>query len=441
MPHNTRHLASSAVGESKICVLRLVIHSTKRCAQVQNESLPAGKGWHELGPIRPPSEGRDRSLLIRVTRNCPWNRCQFCRTYKNKTYSIRSADEIKRDIDTVKTLAEEIKAVSRRMGLKGLIRREVIATFVDSHPELYSTARNDPDSVQRRYESLANVVHWLSSGARTVFLQDANAVQIRTADLMEILRYLKESFPTLERITSYARSKTLARKPLQDLQRLHEAGLSRVHIGLESGCDEVLAVMEKGTTAAEQITAGQKAREAGISVSEYYMPGLGGRKWSEKHALESARVLNEINPDFIRLRTLVPRRGTPLAARIQAGEFEPLTEDETVAEIALFVEHLDCTSHLVSDQMCNLLWEVEGRLPEDKPLILKTIKDYLAKPLSERLKIQLERRLSSYLHIAGHLDGELARDVDAALEALERDSVDARARVQKVLDTIKPAFI
>ncbi len=403
--------------------------------------LRFGKGWHELGPIRPPSEGKDRSLLIRVTRNCPWNRCEFCRTYKNKTYSLRNVEEIKADIDTVKALAGEIKATSWRLGFRGALRQEVVTTFINENPALYSRAYNDPGTVERRLESLANVVHWLSSGARTVFLQDANAPQIRTDDLVEILHYLKENFSTIERITSYARSKTIARKSLGDLQRLHEAGLSRLHIGLESGCDEVLAYIKKGTTAAEHIIAGKKTREAGITLSEYYMPGLGGKKWSKKHALESARVLNEIDPDFIRLRTLVPRRGTPLYDRIQAGEFEPLTEDEVVEEIALFVEHLDCSAYLTSDQMCNLLWEVEGQLPQDKPAILKTINDYLRKPLHERLKLQLERRLSSYLFIAGHLNQGLAAGVEAAWDAVNRGSSDAPAKVQKVLDTIKPAFI
>ncbi|NHM27514.1 radical SAM protein [Desulfofundulus sp. TPOSR] len=403
--------------------------------------LQHGKGYHEMGPIRPPSEGKDRSLLLRVTRNCPWNRCEFCRTYKNKTYSLRSVEEIKADIDTVKALAGEIKATSWRLGFRGDIRQEVVTTFINENPALYSSAYNDPGTVERRLESLANVVHWLSSGARTVFLQDANAPQIRTADLVEILHYLKVNFPTIERITSYARSKTIARKSQEDLKRLREAGLSRLHIGLESGCDEVLACIQKGTTADEHILAGKKTKEAGIELSEYYMPGLGGKKWSKKHALESARVLNEIDPDFIRLRTLVPRLGTPLYDRIQAGEFEPLTEDEVVEEIALFVEHLDCHAYLASDQMCNLLWEVEGQLPGDKPAILQTIYDYLQKPLHERLKIQLERRLSSYLFIAGHLNRDLAAGVEAAWDAVNRGSPDAPGKVQKVLDAVKPAFI
>ncbi|GAW93506.1 radical SAM protein [Calderihabitans maritimus] len=408
---------------------------------MKRKVLNIGKGWHEMGPIRPPNEGRDCSLLLRVTRGCAWNRCEFCRTYKSQPYSQRPVDEIKEDIDTVKKLAEELKVMSWRLGFKGDMSQELIFAFVNDNPDLY--INGESDVIQRRLASLTSVAAWLAAGARTVFLQDGNAVEMKTSRLLEILHYLRESFPGVERITSYARSKTVAKKPLEDLERLHEAGLSRLHIGFESGCDEVLAFMKKGTTAEEHIMAGKKAKAAGISLSEYYMPGLGGKKWSKEHALESAEVLNEIKPDFIRLRSLVLRQGSPLSARIQAGEgeFEPLIEDEVVEEIALFLEHLDCSAYVTSDQMCNLLWEVEGQLPRDKEKMLKIIDDYLQMPLHQRLEFQLERRVSSYRAIAGHLDKNLAADVKAAREALGEKSTDAFEKVQKVLNTVKPAFV
>jgi len=400
-----------------------------------------GRGWHEMGPIRPPSEGRDNSLLLRVTRNCPWNRCTFCRTYKNRPYSVRSVAEIKADIETVKMLADGLRESAWRSGAAGMIDQQAVTDFIERHPALYDTDRNEPQTVRNRLQSLFNVAAWLSSGARTVFLQDANAPQIRTADLVEILNYLRALFPSIERITSYARSKTIARKPLTALKELKRAGLERLHIGFESGCNEVLAAIKKGTTVEEQIAAGCQTKAAGITLSEYQMPGVGGRRWSEKHALESARALSEINPDFIRLRSFVPRRGSPLFEQARAGDFTPLSEDETVAEIGLFVENLDCQSYLVSDQMCNLLWEIEGWLPEDKPRILKIIRDYLARPRHERLKLQLERRLSSYLGIGGRLEGELWRQVQEARRAAERNSPDAESRVAEILNIIKPSFV
>ncbi|WP_027717506.1 radical SAM protein [Desulfovirgula thermocuniculi] len=398
-------------------------------------------GYHEMGPIRPPSEGRDRSLLLRVTRNCPWNRCIFCATYKNKAYGLRAVEEIKRDIDTVSALAEGLKVTSWRLGLRGNITAEVVAYFVRRHPDRYGEGGAAPEVVRRRLESLYNVAGWLASGARTVFLQDANALQYPADRLVEVLQHLKGTFPSVERVTSYARSKTLARKAPDVLRRLRDAGLVRLHVGLESGCDEVLAFMQKGTTAAEHLLAGRKALEAGMELSEYYMPGLGGRRWSEKHALESARLLNEIGPHFIRLRTLVPRPGTPLLEKVRSGEFALLSEDEVVEEIGLFVENLHCRTYLASDQMSNLLWEVEGRLPEDKPAILQAIRSYLEKPLHERLAVQLERRLSSYLMVWGSLPPPLEREVEEAWESVRREDPAAAAKVQRVLERVKQAFV
>lgn len=394
-----------------------------------------------MGPIRPPSEGRDASLLLRVTRNCPWNRCEFCATYKGKRYSVRTVEEVKADLEVVRGLAEELRSASWRLGFGGTVGEEVVLAVINSNPEIYSRQYNDAELVHARLHSLANVANWLASGAKTVFLQDGNSPQIRTADLVAILNYIREIFPTVERITSYARSKTIARKSFEEILQLHQAGLSRLHIGLESGCDEVLAAVKKGVTAEEHIVAGKKTKEAGITLSEYLMPGLGGKKWSEKHALDSARVLSEIDPDFIRLRTLVPRRGSPLLERVLAGDFELLTEDEAVEEIGLFVENLECHAYLVSDQMCNLLWEIEGQLPKDKPKILSTIRNYLRMPLSARLKMQLERRLSSYLAVYGRLEEKTAAKVELAAEAVQKEAPDAPGKVRDALDALKQAFI
>ena len=401
-----------------------------------------GKGWFEMGPIRPPSEGRDCSLLLRVTRNCPWNRCEFCRTYKNERYSIRSVEEVKADIDLIRVLSGELKSASWQLGFGETIAQEVVAAIINGNPELYSRQYvNDKEVLHQRLHCLAGVANWLYTGGETVFLQDANTPQIRTPDLVEILTYLKEKFSSIERVTSYARAKTIARKTLEEMQQLESSGLSRLHIGLESGCDEVLTAVKKGVTAEEHIIAGRKTKEAGITLSEYVMPGLGGRKWSTKHALDSARVLNEIDADFIRLRSFVPRQGSPMYEHIQSGEFEVLSEDEVIAEIGLFVENLNCNSYLASDQMCNLLGEIEGQLPGDKPAMLKTIADYLQKPLHERLRIQLERRLSAYMSVYGGLNEHLAFKVRLAVDALEKKDPEAEQKVKDVLDAVKPAFI
>ncbi|MGD0624631.1 MAG: radical SAM protein, partial [Thermodesulfobacteriota bacterium] len=305
----------------------------------------------ELGPIRPPSEAQ--SLLIRVTRNCPWNKCEFCHTYKGEPFSFRSVEEIKKDIDQVNAISEEIRQLSWRMGFAGETNREVLRVLF-----------NDSGRLSQAWQSVAG---WLYFGGNQVFLQDANSLITKTADLVEILKYLKEKFPSIQRITSYARARTLAKKSVEELNELRQAGLSRIHVGMESGYDPLLQFMKKGVTAKEQIQAGRNVVASGISLSEYIMPGLGGKRWWREHAVESAKVLNQIDPDFIRLRTLYVRKDMPLFDRVEKGEFEPLADDLVASEIKLFIETLHgIHSTVVSDHILNLLEEVQGKLPDEK---------------------------------------------------------------------------
>jgi radical SAM superfamily enzyme YgiQ (UPF0313 family) len=334
----------------------------------------------EQGPIRPPSEAR--SLLLRVTRNCPWNRCEFCPVYKNETFSIRPVEDVKKDIDTASEMVERIRELAWKTGRAGHLDGSLAQALLQ-----------DPESS----DSFRNVVLWVYYGQESVFLQDANSLVAKTSDLAEILTYLKEKFPKVRRVTSYARSQTLARKSRDDLKILREAGLNRIHVGLESGSDEVLTFVRKGTTAAQHIEGGRRVVEAGIELSEYVMPGLGGRALSEVHARETARVLNAINPNFIRLRSLALPQGTPLRQKWESGQFERLNDEEIVREIRLLVENLDgITSYVASDHMLNLLEEVEGQLPEEKPRILASIDRFLALPQEERLLFQLGRRLGLF---------------------------------------------
>lgn len=392
---------------------------------------------YEIGPIRPPSEGSDQSLLIRATRNCPWNKCEFCRTYRGKRFELRSVEEIKLDINAAKAITDELKEASWKMGMGGSINGELVNSLVRGNPEVYSPELVGNQVANDRIQSLVNTANWLISGAETVFLQDANTLIMRTPELIEVIKYLKDTFPTIERVTSYARSKTAAKKSLEELKELQEAGLSRLHLGLESGCDEVLAFIQKGVTAADHIAGGKNVVESGISLSEYVIPGLGGRRWSEKHAVDTARVLNEINPDFIRLRSLIVRKGTDLYAKYEAGEFEQLTEDEIIDELRLFIENLDRNSYIISDHMANLLGEIEGQLPGAKESLLKTIDDYKAMPLSERLDLQLKRRLRSYLAVCGGIDKDLERTIESAVKSIETQSPEMQTAVETALSALK----
>ena len=149
-----------------------------------------------------------------------------------------------------------------------------------------------------------SALNWVRSGMQSVFLQDANTLVIKPDDLVAILEYLRQVFPQVERVTSYARSHSVARISDEDMAHLAGAGLNRIHIGMESGADDVLEFIKKGVDQKTQIVAGQKVKSAGIELSEYFMPGLGGRLYSRENALETAEAINKINPDFIRIRTL-----------------------------------------------------------------------------------------------------------------------------------------
>jgi radical SAM superfamily enzyme len=279
----------------------------------------------EQGVIRPPSEAS--SLLVRVTRNCPWNRCLFCPAYKGTKFSKRSVEEVIKDVD-----------------------------------------------------AMAEVYQPHGSQITSAFLQDADNLLLPTEELVAIIRHIKKRFPNVINVTTYARAKSLKRKSVDEYKALKEVGLTRIHTGLESGSATVLQLMHKGSTPEELIAAGQQVKEGGISLSEYIMPGLGGRQLSTEHAVETARVLNAIRPDHIRVRTFALHPQSPINKLVAEGQFVPMSDDEIVAEIRLLVEHLDeMHSHFhCGDFSLNLLMQVDGYLDTDKPAMLRELDAFLA---------------------------------------------------------------
>ena len=377
----------------------------------------------EQGPIRPPSEAR--SLLIRPTRNCPWNKCAFCHTYKGSRFELRPVEEIKQDIDAVRALADAIGELSWKLGQGGRVNDAVVSWVFGNEGSFSDLFRH--------------VAAWLYFGGRTAFLQDADTLIMKTDDLVEVLRYLREKFPGIERITSYCRSRTAAHKSVEDLRRIREAGLVRIHVGLESGCDEVLRFIRKGATAEEHVKGGRRIVEAGISLCEYVMPGLGGSRWSREHAVETARVLSEINPDHIRLRTLSVRRGTPLHDAMREGGFAPIGDEEILKEIRLFIESLDgVQSRIVSDHILNLLEELEGKLPEEKEKLLGIIDRYFQLPETDRLVFRLGRRRGIYRSLDDLSEPGTYRQLK---EAVERYQQEEPGRLDRDLDRIRESFI
>jgi len=355
----------------------------------------------ELGPIRPPSEAY--SLLIRTTRNCPWNRCKFCHTYKGGKFQLRSVEEIKQDIKAAKTIQDKIKELSWQSGYGGSVK-DVAAVMLNNSPN----------------EAFYNVALWLYAGGESAFLQDANSLIMRTNELAEVIRFLKQTFPSIKRITSYARSKTAAKKKPEELAELHKAGLSRLHIGLESGYDPLLQYMDKGITAAEHIKGGRNIVESGISLSEYVILGLGGKKMWREHAIETARVLNEIDPDFIRVRTLTINNRIPLYNEIENGTFIRAGDEEIVEEERIFIEHLECHSNYVSDHITNLLQEIEGKLPQDKEKMLASIDRFQSLPLEERVNFRVGKRVGVYSQLDDLYDLRKHQTVEQAIHRLSR---------------------
>jgi len=373
----------------------------------------------ELGPIRPPSEAN--SLLIRATRNCPWNRCQFCPIYKGSKFELRSVEEIIKDIEAAKAISEGINEIAWKMG------------HGDKVTEVAAMLSN-----QLQYgQCVHNVARWLATGGKSAFLQDSNTLIMRTAELTQVLTFLRKTFPSLNRVTTYGRSHTAARKSLAELKELKDAGLDRVHIGLETGYDPLLVYIEKGCTAKNHIEGGKKVKKAGISLCEYVMPGLGGKKMSQEHARETARVLNEIDPDYIRLRSLHITPAMPLWAKLQNGDFELQTEDEVVKEIGLFIENLQVTSHLKSDHTLNLLMEIEGKMPEDKEKCLNIINKYLSLPDEERLNFNFGNRAGLYNRLADLNDSYKHDRIEEAIKHLRAQG----SNVEEAIFKLKDSFI
>jgi radical SAM superfamily enzyme YgiQ (UPF0313 family) len=293
----------------------------------------------EQGVIRPPSEAS--SLLVRVTRNCPWNRCLFCPAYKGTTFSKRSVEEVVGDIDAM---------------------AEAYAPHIDM--------------------------------IDSAFLQDADSLLLPTADLVAILEHLKKKFPKIIHVTTYSRAKSMKRKSVDDYKQLKAAGLTRIHTGMESGSATVLQMVHKGSTPEDMIAGGLRVKEGGISLSEYIMPGLGGRTLSTEHALETAKLLNTIRPDHIRVRTFAMHPQSPMQKMVEEGTFVPMSDEEIVLEIRLLVENLDEMHSYFhcGDFSLNLLMQVDGYLDTDKAAMLRELDAFLSLTKEQKQAYSLIQR-------------------------------------------------
>lgn len=337
------------------------------------------QGVFQIGPIRPPSEAN--SLLLRVTENCPWNKCKFCMLYKKNDFHTRSVADVKKDIDVMAEYRDRILA--------------------HEHNGEY-----DMEAIQQEYLSLPSdeakicyqmVFTWMTEGDKqAIFLQDANTMVLRPDWLIEIVSYVRERLPEIQRITSYGRANTLARISPEDFKNLRAAGLDRIHSGYESGSDQVLTMISKGATQEDEIIGGKKVKEAGIELSIYFMPGVGGKSLSNENAMETAKVINEVNPDFVRLRTFVLRTGSLMEELRDSGMYKEQRDIEKLLEIRKMLAHIDpkkAHGKIASDHIINLLQEVTGYMDQDLPWMLEYIDSFFALPELEQKKYQLARRM------------------------------------------------
>ena len=274
------------------------------------------------GPIyRPPSEAD--SLLIQATVGCPHNRCTFCMVYKDGVkFKVRPTEEIKADLQAARRL--------------------------------------------------------YGDRVRTIFLPAGNTIAMASAALAEVCRYSHSLFPLLTRITVYGSAPYLYRKGPHKLRTLAAAGLRRIHVGLESGDDEILARTQKGADAQVQVAAGRLVREAGMELNSYVILGLGGQERTTDHARETARAVTEMQPQVLRLRTFVPKVNTPLLEDVRAGRFQMLTPHQVIAETMALLEGIQAPTRVASDHYTNYV-NVAGALPQDREAMLQVLARALKK--------------------------------------------------------------
>ncbi|WXG45421.1 MAG: radical SAM protein [Candidatus Atabeyarchaeum deiterrae] len=272
--------------------------------------------------IRPPSEAY--SLLIEVFQGCNYNQCKFCGIYKEREeFRVLELDEIFNQIDVAKR-------------------------FYSDH---YTT----------------------------VFLTGSDMTCLPTEFFLSVLNKITQTFPELKRITCYSSARSAISKTPDELIKFKEAGLTRIHMGLESGSDRVLKLMKKGTISKTIIEAGRRIKEAGIELSLYVLLGLGGKDMTEEHARGTAETLNQIDPHFIRFRTLNILPNTPLFEEVEQGSFKLLTPYEIIKEQREIIAGLNVHSEIFNDHVSDYV-DFEAKFPEDKQMILSLLDRILADP-------------------------------------------------------------
>ncbi len=381
----------------------------------------------EICSIRPPTE--NSSLSFKLTRGCYWNRCAFCPVYKTKTkFAKRSLDEVLADIARAKRLDDFMleNGLSRSDIRDEDDRLETIMQAIErcgadvQETSLFERSSDPEDSddplawfqpwfknTPHLPDSIQHLLSWRMAGGRTCFLGDADGLIVKPDFLLAVIHAVQSKFPTIERFTVYGRTYCAARlRSSADLRAYRAAGLDRVHFGVESGSDAVLSLMNKGETKADHVEGLAKARDAGLSCSIYVMPGLGGVGKQEEHVAQTAEVINQTRPDFVRLRTLQIFPGTPLEEKVRVGDFRQADESSVVREIRDLVAAINVSTHITSDSATNLV-AIQGDAVSDRAVMLGRLDAYLFLDAREKTLYSFRARLASFIGQYGGLSPEI----------------------------------
>ena len=330
-----------------------------------------------IGHIRPPFHAD--SLLLRITENCTWNKCNFCTLYKGGSFHTRKIDDIKKDIDAV-------------ADYRDMIMRHINNGIVNQN-DVYAEYTSLSTDYQRECYSM--VFNWITAdNMNSAFLQDANTMALLPEKTAEIVSYLRKKLPELSLVAIYGRADTLSKITPSQYDMLKKSGLTMIHSGFESGCNDVLKLLNKGITKEQQILAGKMIKHAGITFNAFYMNGSGGHVLSERNAIETAEVMSKINPDYIRIRTFVVKPDTVMWQMSKDGRFDECTDIEKVKELLLMIQNLkNCDGYIISDHIINLLPFVEGHIKTDKEEIERYIQKFLNMQRQEQKRFQISRRV------------------------------------------------
>jgi len=394
-----------------------------------------------MGPMGPIGEGE--ALLLRVSRNCPWNQCLFCPVFKGRTFSTRNLPDIEADVAVVRRTCESLEKTSWDMGFGGSVNRAVVDEQMRRSPGVYGTHPSEVTEAQwKAFRTLSNVANWMTHGAKNIFLQDANAISMKHSDLLHVLQFLRRMFPSVQHISSYARSRACDKLTQEELNALHDAGLSWCYVGIESGCDDVLRYMKKGASKIEHISGGRKLVNAGICMAAFVMPGLAGadKDLAERHIRETVHVLNEIRPTEVRVRSLAVQEGSLLYKKWEAGDFALPTEDQNVEELRRLIEGIDFDCSFETLQLTNI-FTLKGQLGANREAFLKLIEAYQALPPLERARYLLCRYINEgYVDCVrswGLYDSPLHSLILDAVRSVEEEAGDALERVDRCVFAIK----